>query len=139
MSWRDAPLYVEAHDLARWLLERTRSWPSPGGEQLARAVGEAALELLTTVALALTFPATRGEHLEAADHAVVRLRAALRLSCELGLLSPGGLRFACGRLQAVGRMIGGWRKRLRPTAPPGGQRLPGGLEEGNGPPAARTV
>lgn len=66
------------------------------------------------VSLALTFPASRSRHLEAADEAVVRLRELLRLAQELGLISPGGLRYASGRLLVIGRMIGGWRKRTEP-------------------------
>lgn len=119
MSWRDAPLYVEAHDLARWVLERTRAWPEPGplGERSAAA----ACDLVVAVSLALTFPAGRAEHLRAADHAVVCLRVLLRLACDLGMVSPGGLRFATGRLRTIGRMIGGWRKRVEGDAhgPPG--------------------
>jgi len=119
VSWRDAPLYVEAHDLARWTLERTARRPgaSPG---LSTAIDLAAVGLLSSVSLALTFPATRVQHLADADQAVVRLRVLLRVARDLGLVTGGGLRFAAGRLDAVGRMLGGWQRRLaRPAAPEG--------------------
>jgi len=116
MSWRDAPLYVEAHDLARWTLERTatRHAASPG---LCRAVDRAAVQLVCSVSLALTFPAGRVQHLEDADQAVVCLRVLLRLARDAGLLTGRGLRFASGRLDAVGRMLGGWQRRLARPAP----------------------
>jgi hypothetical protein len=110
VSWRDAPLYVESHDLARWLLERSSTWSN--GSVLGERVGRTACELVESVGLALTFPARRAEHLEAADGALVRLRCLLRLAQDSGQLSPGGLRYAAGRLQAAGRMVGGWRKRV---------------------------
>lgn len=134
MSWRDAPLYVEAHDLARWLLERAATWED--GEPAHRVAGSAC-DLLEAVALALTFPARRAEHLEAADGAIVRLRCQLRLARELGLLSPGGQRFAAGRLLAIGRMVGGWRKRVDKTERQAQGRAPRPRRNpGDGPQAA---
>ena len=120
MSWRDAPLYVEASDLARYVLDRAAGWTDAAGPLLAPAVTEAALALVDGVALALTFPETRPTHLDEADRAVVRLRERLRLACALGLLSGGALRHTAGRLTVIGRNIGGWRRRrgVRPREPP---------------------
>ncbi len=137
MSWRDAPLYVEAHDLARWIVERSNGWTSRGDRHLAPLVAAGACDLLTDVSLALTFPATRASHLEAADHGIVRLRVLLRLANGIGLLSAGGLRFAAGRLLAIGRMIGGWRKRVDSARSPPGQLMK--QASGGGLPAARTA
>lgn len=138
MSWRDAPLYVEAHDLALWVIDRAGSWTSRGEGLLAPPAVNTAHQLVTSVALALTFPTSRKEHLEAADQAIVRLRVTLCLAREMGLLSAGGLRFAAGRLAAIGRMVGGWRKRLKPMDSPEGSELPPEPLQGSGPPAART-
>ncbi len=115
MSWRDAPLYVEAHDLAGWILERAEGW-NGRGEQIGRRVTGAACDLVDAVTLALTFPERRAADLERADAAVAVLRTRLRLAQRLGLVSARGLRFACGRLQAIGRMVGGWRKRVTASA-----------------------
>lgn len=113
MIERNAPLYVESHDLARWVLERVEAWPEERGRTLRQPLAETACQLVTAVSLALTFPDTRGEHLREADETVVRLRMLLRLASELALLSPGGLRHAEGHLRAVGRMLGGWQRQLR--------------------------
>ncbi len=118
MSWRDAPLYVEAHDLTRWIVERTNAWTSREDRHLAPLITRDACDLLSAVSLALTFPATRRVHLEQADHGIVRLRVLLRVARGLGLLSAGGLRFASGRLSVMGRMVGGWRKRVASARSP---------------------
>ena len=110
VSWHDAPLYVESHDLGRWVIEKASSWPSDA--HLAALVTTAGCDLVTAVSLALTFPSDRAEHLCEADRSIVRLRTLLRLAKDLSLISPAGLRFAHGRLQAIGRMVGGWRKRV---------------------------
>ncbi|MCB9765615.1 MAG: four helix bundle protein [Alphaproteobacteria bacterium] len=114
MSWRDAPLYVRCHDLARWLLERCAApaMPAAPGDVLAGDVQV----LLSAVSLALTFPAERAEHLARADRAAVRLRVTLRLARDLGGLSAGAHRYAAGELDQIGRMLGGWRKRWRKKA-----------------------
>ena len=113
MSWRDAPVYVEAHDLAAWLLERFDAIEACMGRRLGEEIAAASADLLVSVSLALTFPATRSEHLERADHGIVRLRTLLRLAEAIHALSPRRLRYCEERLAVVGRMVGGWRKRLR--------------------------
>ncbi len=112
MSWRDAPLYVEANDLACWVVARANAWAKSDHRYLGLLVVRGASELVSEVALALTFPDTRTEHLRRADHEIVRLRMLLRLACQLEQLRPGGLRFAAERLEVIGRMVGGWRKRV---------------------------
>jgi len=120
MSWRDAPLYVQSRDLAAWVMERAARWTGAEGDRLGRDTHAAARDLVEACALALTFPARRGDWLEAADVAALRLRERLRLAALLGLLSRRQLRFVDGRLAEVGRMIGGWRKRhaRRARGPP---------------------
>ncbi len=108
MSWRDAPLYVEAFDLSCWVVERAGSWEH---EPLAQRATGAAVDLVSSASLALTFPATRELHLAATDEGIVRLRTVLRVARNLGLVSRGGLRDAAERLGKIGRMVGGWRKR----------------------------
>ena len=42
-----------------------------------------------------------------------------QLARDLALISPGGVRFASERLRSIGRMVGGWRKRVeRSSLPP---------------------
>ncbi len=84
MSWRDAPLYVEANDLAVWLMARLSKGSIPAS-RLRRRIEEAACELPSRVSLALTFPATRKHQLRRTDETIVRLRSDLRLANSSGL------------------------------------------------------
>lgn len=120
--WAEAPLYVRAHDFSRWLMERQTAWSPQAMEQLGAALARNARTLLCAVSLALTFPTERPRRLIEADRSVVRLRVLLRLARELGLLSPGATRYAMGELREIGRMLGGWKRRLgrrRRRRPPG--------------------
>lgn len=133
MTWSEAPLFVEVQDLARWVAERAAAWVDRGHAILAARVAGEACSMLESVALALTFPATRPGDLEQADRSLARLRVLLRLARDLGLLPASGLRFAAGRLQAAGRMIGGWRKRLERDADLHALALPVDEDSGDGP------
>ncbi|HEY2294032.1 MAG TPA: helix-turn-helix domain-containing protein [Thermoanaerobaculia bacterium] len=82
------------------------------------------------------FPSGRARDLAEADRAMVRLRVLLRVAQDLGLLSPAGLRFACGRLQTAGRMVGGWRKRVEGVQSRAGEDPAGVQISGDGSPAA---
>ncbi len=113
MSVQDAPLYVLAHELARDLHERCGRWSELDRQRLGYALSETSRELLVAVALGLSFPATRPEHLQAADETLARLRVLLPLAHELGLLSAGARRHLARQALEAGRMLGGWRKRER--------------------------
>ena len=117
MSWRDAPLYVVAYDLVGGLLARVTDWP-PSHRFLQARLSQAAYDLLEGVSLALTFPQTRAGHLQQADQAVVQVRILLRLACDLSLLSTRQRAHFADQLRDIGRMIGGWRKRVSGAGPP---------------------
>ncbi|MCA8957319.1 MAG: hypothetical protein KDC87_14690 [Planctomycetes bacterium] len=106
MSRTHAPLYVVAHDLCRWLHGRQAP-----GDALRRA-RELALTLVGEVALALTFPKRRPDHLIAADETVVRLRCTLRVARDAGDLPANATRYAIAELDRIGRMLGGWQRSL---------------------------
>ena len=121
MSWRDAPLYVHAHDLAAQVVARVTAMPEPERQVLGQGVADIAQELLDQGSVALTFPDGRASSLAQADAALVRLRVRLRLCLEAGLTSSGWHRQATERISLIGRMLGGWRKRVAahpPTGPP---------------------
>lgn len=103
---KPAPLYVDARDLARDVVMRAQVWKAA---PLADLATRAAADLLVHIATALSFRDGRAEALLGADRAVVRLRETLRLTGDAGVLSAGGLRSLCSRLDGIGRQIGGWR------------------------------
>jgi hypothetical protein len=110
MSWQAAPVYVRAHDLARWMHEHGGLWREPAAAGVAAALTAGARDLVRALALALTFPGERAAQQQQADEAVVTLRVLLRLARDLGLLSASAHRYAAGEVDAIGRMLGGWRR-----------------------------
>jgi hypothetical protein len=123
-----APIYVRAYDLCVYVTARAVA--AGRHEHLLHAATLGAQELLSGVALALTFPERRATHLIHADEWVVRVRLSLRLARACGVLAPASARHAHTLLDAVGRMIGGWRRKAAP-------RL--STRTGDGPQAAARV
>ena len=67
------------------------------------------LDLVTSLTQA-TFSRDKSRALETASERVNSLRILLRLSQDLKLLSFDSYLHATGRLDEIGRMIGGWRR-----------------------------
>ncbi|MCK6528242.1 hypothetical protein L6R50_12030 [Myxococcota bacterium] len=103
---KEAPLYNDAIQLARWICANLRA-DAPVG----RRVHHAALDLVEHVTLAL-HGLDREVEVDLADRAAARLRALLRLAFELDLLVEAGLLHAAAMLDRIGRQIGGWRRHL---------------------------
>lgn len=103
---KEAPLYLHAHDLARWLLANLAP-DSCLEERLHRD----ALALLDHIVLALK-GFDRDHHLDEADATAAVLRARLRLARDLERLDDRRLVFLTDQLDQIGRQIGGWQRRL---------------------------
>jgi len=114
VSWRDAPLYIRAHDLARDLLPRVAEGPEPA---LRHRLAAEAQELLCEISLALSFVKGRRDHQHAADQCITRLKVLVRLARDLEVISDTGARHVGDELVELGRMIGGWLRR-HPGPPP---------------------
>lgn len=108
MSAHAAPLALRSQELAAWVLDRAAMRPDHPG---AQAMAVAAQDLACELAIALTFPAGRAQHIALADEALVRLRTHLALAERTALLSARQRRYAMAELLEIGRMLGGWRKR----------------------------
>ena len=105
-----APLFVDGMALARWLLGRFGG--SPG--QLEQQIVSVSLDLLQAITLALK-DRRRDEQIELADEMLIRLRVLLRLAMDCGRLTPEQYGHVLGRVDAIGRQLGGWQRSLGPV------------------------
>ncbi len=107
----EAPLFSKTYDLVLWLDERVESFPKNQRFGLARRVMDDAHDALEAVTLALK-GFDQLENVDRADAALALLRVHLRLATDRKLLRQRQLTFAIERIEELGRMVGGWRKRL---------------------------
>ena len=106
-----APLFTKTYDLVLWLGGRTGSFPKSQRFGLAARIMNQAYAALEAITLALK-GFDRPDNVERADAAFALLRVYLRLAADQKLLRTRQLTFVIGRLEELGRMVGGWRKRL---------------------------
>ena len=109
---KEAPLFVDAYDLTSWVLGRMAAKQEDSSALLRARVANTCLDLLDSVTLALKGYDTH-DKVERADEAVALLRVQLRLAMDLECLERRQFLHAVERLDAIGRQIGGWLKRLR--------------------------
>ena len=110
---RHAPLYVAAHDAAVWTMERCRGFERRDHALTGAPLAAALRDLLGAVTLALSFPGQRTAALIEADAACARGRVLARLARDAGPLTEAQVAHLIERLDAIGRMIGGWRRSLK--------------------------
>jgi hypothetical protein len=93
--------------LLLWLLPKAEKFPRSYRFSVGDRVVGFGLDLLL-ILVGAAYTADKAALLEQASQKVNGLRYLLRLAKDLRLLSVDGYGFAVGRLDEVGRMVGGW-------------------------------
>ena len=106
---QDSPVFAKAYDLLRWLLPATAKFPKQQRFVLARQIEDAAFGCQRALLAAAREP-DRG--LPEADLQLAALRTYLRLACELKFLSINQYEHASRLTDELGRLIGGWRRKV---------------------------
>lgn len=108
---KQSPIFSKTYDFVAWLIPMTIKFPRQQRFVMAAALQREALhfqELLIEAA----HQQQPGERLNAADAELDKVRIHLRLSLDLGLISPGHYEHAAKMLVEIGRLLGGWKKSL---------------------------
>jgi 23S rRNA-intervening sequence protein len=113
---KESPIFVRTYDLLLWLIPAVEKFPRSQRPVLGRAVQEAALALQSHLTAA-GLSQTPRPLLEQADVALALLRARLRLCYDLKLLTTGQYEHVARMVAEVGRLLGGWRRRIQQTVP----------------------
>ena len=106
----EPPVFTKSYDFVLWLFPRTQGFPKTYRPSLAAPLQQASVELLVAIAGA-RFGADRTGALRQADASVETLRVLLRLAKDLRLVAPKHYLDGAGRLDELGRMVGGWSKK----------------------------
>ena len=109
---QESPIFAKTYDLLRWLIPATVKFPRSQRFVLARMVQWTALqfqERLIEAALGQKPKARLAE----ADVLLTKLRFYLRLCCDLGLFNEGQYAHVMEMVAEVGRLLGGWQKKVQ--------------------------
>jgi len=110
---RETAIVVEkTYDFLLWLLPKVEKFP----RSFRFSVGDRAVSVGLDLLLLLVesaYSTDKGELLASANRKANGLRYLVRLAKDLKLLPLETYGFAAGRIEEIGRMIGGWQKSVR--------------------------
>jgi hypothetical protein len=115
MKGRDSrpqsPLFVKTYDFLLWLIPMTLKFPKSQRFLLAERLSKMALDFYDLILDGVMEPEHQGRRLDEADRMLTKMRLYVRLSYDLHCISPGQFEHAARRMDEIGRLIGGWKRR----------------------------
>ncbi len=115
---KESPIFARVYDLIQWLIEHVLKFPRSQRFILAQAIVRVALRMEELLIEAATGLGTADRLMEA-DAELAKLRVQLRRCQDMRLLSIAQYEHACQRVTEIGRLLGGWRKKMNVKAPVG--------------------
>jgi hypothetical protein len=107
-----SPIFVKTYDFLLWLIPLTLKFPKSQRFLLAERLSKMALDFYDLIVEAVLEPEQQTERLDAADKLLTKIRLYVRLSHDLRCISPGQLEHAARLMDEIGRLIGGWKRKL---------------------------
>jgi hypothetical protein len=108
-----SPIFVKTYDFLLWLIPLTLKFPKSQRFLLAERLSRMALDFYDLILDAAMEPQHQAQRLAAADKLLTKVRLYLRLSYDLHCISQGQFEHAARRLDEIGRLVGGWQKKLK--------------------------
>jgi len=108
---KESPLFSKTYDFLCWLLPLTIKFPRQQRFVLAAALQKEALHFQGLLIEAAHQPSA-SERLCLANAELAKVRSHLRLSRDLALISPGQYEHGARLLVEIGRLVGGWIKKV---------------------------
>ena len=106
-----SPLFVKTYDFLLWLIPLALKFPKSQRFLLAERLSKMALDFYDLILDAVMEPEHEEEKLDAADKLLTKIRLYVRMSHDLGCISPGQFQHAARRTDELGRLIGGWKRK----------------------------
>jgi hypothetical protein len=113
LASKEAPIYVQTHDMLNWLVPQLEHWPRPQRFFLARQALDSATQFYRLLLRARKVQGERrSQTLLEADVELETLKALLRLAQERQYMNIGQYEHVSTMLVEIGRQLGGWRASL---------------------------
>lgn len=110
---KESPIFARTYDLLLWLIPQTLKFPREHRFTMAQRVQDVALDFQERIIEAgLSNVQHQDDHLARADVYLTKLRFYLRLCKDLELLSLGQYEHVSRMVVEIGKLLGGWRKKL---------------------------
>ena len=113
----ESPIFGQTYDFLRWLLPLAAKMPREHRSGLARRIPEAAFAFQHLLLAAAKQNAEPSALLREADTSLAELRLLLRLARDLQAISFKQYEEGARRSSEIGRLLGGWLRRLEELSP----------------------
>lgn len=108
-----SPIFIKTYDFLLWLLPLVLKFPKAQRFLLAERLGKIALDFYECIIDAVQNPDDSLRFISKADLLLVKIRFYLRLSFDLHCISMGQFEYASKKVDELGRLLGGWIKKLK--------------------------
>ncbi len=110
---QESPIFARTYDLLLWLLPQAAKFPRVYRFTLGERVNRMALDFQESlIAAGLRRGSQRAEALQRADEQLAHLRQYLRLCKDLEVLSLQQYEHVSRLVVEIGRLLGGWQKKI---------------------------
>lgn len=113
---KQSPIFSKTYDFVAWLVPVTVKFPRQQRFVMAAALQREALRFQELLIEAAHQPQP-AETLRAADAELDKVRTHLRMALDLGLIQPGQYEHAARMLVEMGKLLGGWQKKMAERGP----------------------
>ena len=114
---QESPIFLKSFEMLEWLLEHTKKFPKHQRFVMAKRIEEAALSFHDSLVWATKAGKAEGlAPLLDADFHLERLKIYNRLSMKLKLSSFGQYEHLARTLDELGRLLGGWQRKVKSFA-----------------------
>ncbi len=110
-----SPIFAKTYDLLSWLIPLAHRFPKAQRFILAQKIQDAGFALQESLVRAAKTDGTLAA-LREADVSLDLLRLRGRLAADLAFVSLRQYEHFCGRVDEIGRLLGGWMRRARGEA-----------------------
>ena len=109
----ESPIFVKTYDFILWLLPHTRKFPKDQRFSMAQRLENTAFAFYDLILRAAKMKSPYRTLLDA-DIELDKLRFSIRLCVDLKLLSFSQYEFAAKAIVEIGKLLGGWIKKVGP-------------------------
>ncbi len=110
----ESPIFAKTYDLIQWLVPKSSKFSRQYRFSLALPILEHAFALQRNLVQAAKAgdKAEAARHLKEADVELTLLRYKIRLCRDLNMLQLGSYEHASRLIDEIGRLLGGWQKKI---------------------------
>lgn len=109
---KESPIFAKTYDLLNWVSNHVSRFPKSERFRLARRIEEHVFDFHAALVHAVRNKDSSLETLKEADEMLYRLKIYFRLSRDRGFSSQSQYQFVSGQLIEIGKLLGGWMKKI---------------------------